>query len=269
MANKDEKIGIIIQGRMGSSRLPGKILKSLNGKPLLWHVYNRCRTSKYAGTVVVATTVDKSDDPIEKFCKKHGILYFRGDISNVLSRYYGAAKKFKIDTIARITADCPLVDPGTIDKCFGSFIRQGCDYVSNVVPGEQTFPRGLDVEVFSFPALEKAYNEAVEDPDKEHVTPHIWRNKKGEYKIGKIVTAPSNLNNLKRSYRLTVDYPEDFALINTIYEKFSNYKIITADKAIKFLDKHPEIASINTGCEQKHNRYAKVNILQKGVGTKK
>lgn len=251
---------------MGSSRLSGKTLKNLNGKPLLWHVYNRCKTSKYADLVVVATTTDKSDNPIEKFCKKHKIPCFRGEENNVLSRYYGAAKKFKIDIVIRIPGDCPLTDSHTIDRCFVSFKRQKCDYISNVVPGERTFPRGLDVEVFSFSALEKAYNEAVEDIDKEHVTPYIWRNNKREYKIGEIVTAPPDL---KRSYRLTVDYPEDFTLINTIYKKLGKYKIIPAVKAIKFLDKRPEIASINADCEQKHDLYAKVNILQKAVGMKK
>lgn len=251
---------------MGSSRLPGKTLKSLNGKPLLWHVYNRCGTSKYAGTVVVATTVDKSDDPIEKFCKKHKIHCFRGETNNVLSRYYGAAKNFKIDIIIRITADCPLVDGCTIDRCLMSFKRQNCDYTSNVVPGERTFPRGLDVEIFSFPALEKAYNEATEDLDKEHVTPYIWQNKKREYKIGEIVTAPPDL---KRSYRLTVDYPEDFALLDIIYEKFGNYRMVPTGRVIRFLDNHPEIALINSDCEQKHDSYVKINILQKTAEMKK
>ena len=255
-------IGIIIQARMGSKRLPGKTLKNLNGKPSLWHVYNRCKSSKYSGNVIVATTTDKSDNLIEKFCKQYKVPYFRGDVNHVLSRYYDAAKKFKLDVIARVTADCPLIDPTTIDRCFASFFKQKSDYLSNVVPGERTFPRGLDVEVFSFAALEKAFKEATETIETEHVTPRIWQNKKGEYKIGKIVTAPKELN---RNYRLTVDYPEDFALIDTIYEKFSDYKIIPIKKAIEFLDKHPEIASINQDCEQKHAIHAPINIIQKNT----
>lgn len=260
MKNKqDKKIGIIIQARMGSSRLPGKTLKNLNGKPSLWHVYNRCKASKYADIVVIATTLDKSDNQIESFCKQYKIPYFRGSVDNVLSRYYNTAKKYKIDTVARITADCPLIDPVTIDHVFKAHSDQKCDYVSNVVPGERTFPRGLDVEVFSFPALEKTFNEAIETMETEHVTPRMWQNKKNEYKIGKIVTAPKELN---RSYRLTVDYPEDFALIDMIYEKLSNHKVIPIKKAIEFLDKHPEIASINTDCEQKHAIHAPVNAIQ-------
>ncbi len=254
------RVGIIIQARMGSSRLPGKVLKNLNKKPSLWHVYNRCRSSKYADIVIVATTKDKSDDQIEKFCKQQKIPCFRGSVENVLSRYYETAKKYELETITRVTADCPLIDPPTIDRVFQAYSNQHCDYISNVVPGERTFPRGLDVEVFSFSALEKTFNEATETIEKEHVTPYIWQNKQGQYKIGKIVTAPANL---KRSYRLTVDYPEDFALIDMIYEKFSSYKIIPASKAIKFLDQHPEIASINTDCEQKHDLHAPVNTIQK------
>jgi len=245
---------------MGSSRLPGKTLKNLNGKPSLWHVYNRCNASKYADMVVVATTQDKSDDQIEKFCKQYKIPYFRGSVNNVLSRYYNAAKKYKIDIIARITADCPLIDPTTIDRIFRAHREQKCDYISNVVPGERTFPRGLDVEVFSFSALEKTFNEATETMETEHVTPRMWQNKKNEYKIGKIVTAPKELN---RNYRLTVDYPEDFALIDMIYEKFSQFKIIPIRKALEFLDQHPEIALINTDCEQKHAIHAPINAIQK------
>lgn len=256
------KIGIIIQARMGSSRLPGKTLKNLNGKPSLWHVYKRCKTSKLTDIVMVATTKDKSDDQIEKFCKQYKIPYFRGDINNVLARFHGAAKKFKLDLIARVTGDCPLIDPATIDRVFRAYNNQKCDYVSNVVPGKRTFPRGLDVEVFSFTALNKAFCEATESMETEHVTPYIWQNKKKEYRIGNIVTAPANL---KRPYRLTIDYPEDFALIDIIYEKLNNYKVIPTVKALEFLDKHPEIASINIDCEQKHNIHAPVNLIQRNT----
>lgn len=246
---------------MSSTRLPGKIIKKLNGKPALWHVYNRCKTSKYADLVIIATTTDKADDPIEAFCKKNKLPYFRGDVENVLSRYYGAAEKYGLSRIARITADCPLIDPQTIDKVFKAHTAQKCDYISNVI-GERTFPRGLDVEVFSFNALKKAFEGATETVEKEHVTPRMWENKNGEYILGRTVTAPIEL---RRSYRLTMDYPEDFALIDAIYEKFSNYKIIPTLKAIRFLDEHPEIATINKDCEQKHNLHAPVNIIQRKI----
>jgi len=261
MTNLSPKKGIVIQARMGSSRLPGKTLKLLAGKPSLLYVYNRCQASKYADIVIVATTTDKNDDQIEKFCKKNKIPCHRGSVDNVLERYHGAAKKYGLSIIARVTADCPLIDPATIDRVFKAHKDQKCDYVSNVVPGERTFPRGLDVEVFSFAALDKAFKKATEKIETEHVTPYIWQNKKKEFKIGKIVTAPKKLN--RPSYRLTVDYPEDFTLIDTIYEKFSGHKIIPTIQVIKFLDNHPEIASINADCEQKHAFHAPVNLTQK------
>lgn len=251
---------------MGSSRLPGKTLKNLAGKPSLWHVVNRCRASKLTDIVIVATTSDPSDDQLALFCIKNKIPHYRGSVENVLERYYGTAKKYGLSTIARITADCPLIDPATIDRVFKAHNAQKCDYVSNIVPGERTFPRGLDVEVFSFPALEKTFKEATETTEKEHVTPRIWQNKKGEYKIGKIVTAPKELN---RNYRLTVDYPEDFALIDMVYENFKNYKLIPTSKAIRFLNQHPEFASINTDCEKKHSIYAPINVIQKDTKAKK
>src|SRR3989344_5687914 len=231
MTNLSPKKGIVIQARMGSSRLPGKTLKLLAGKPSLWHVVKRCNASKLADLVVVATTKDKSDNQIEKFCKKYKIPCHRGSVDNVLERYYGAAKRYRLSIIARVTADCPLIDPITIDRVFKAYKTPKCDYVSNVVPGTRTFPRGLDIEVFSFSALKKAHNEAKEKIETEHVTPYIWQNKKKEFKIGRIVTAPKNLN--RPSYRLTVDYPEDFALIDMIYEKFSGHKIIPTIQAIK------------------------------------
>lgn len=255
--NKD--LGIIIQARIGSSRLPGKILKELNGKPLLWHVVERCKSSKSVNKVVVATTTEKDDDLIEKMCRDYNIPFFRGDQNNVLSRYYGAAKKFKFKTIGRITSDCPLIDPAAINKCFSDFKKQNCDYISNVVPGKRTYPIGLSVEIFSLQALKKAFKEASLGYEKEHVTPYIWENKGKKFKLGRIVTAPASLI---RNYRLTVDYPEDFRLINTIYSKFPNHKIIPIRKAIKFLDDHPKIAAINAKSEQKYHSHAPINLLR-------
>lgn len=250
---------------MGATRFPGKVLKNLNGKPVLWHVVNRCRASKSVDKVVVATTTEKGDAAIEQFCKKNKIPCFRGSSGNVLSRYYEAAKKFKIDIVARITSDCPLTDPSTIDICLNSFLKQKSDYISNMVPGKRTYPIGLSVEIFKFKALEKAYKEAHQEYEKEHVTPYIWENRKNNFKIGNIVPAPRSLN---RPYRLTVDYQEDFALLDMIYEKFSNYKLVPLTKVISFLDKHPEIASINSECEKKYHAHAPINLARDNVSTK-
>ncbi|MDP3935325.1 MAG: glycosyltransferase family protein [Candidatus Giovannonibacteria bacterium] len=242
-------MAIIIQARMSSTRLPGKIMKNLAGKPMLWHVVTRCLAAKSADKVIVATTVNSEDDVVENFCKENNFLYSRGSLDNVLSRYYETAKKFGADIVVRATSDCPLIDPKIIDLCVEVFQKSGADYISNVVPGERTFPRGLDVEVFKFSALEKACRLASENYEKEHATPYIWENKKNEFKIGAMIMAAPEY---ARNYRLTVDYPEDFELIEKIYSKFFvPGKIISIPEALKFLDASPDLLKINAHCEQK------------------
>ena len=135
--------GIIIQARTGSTRLPGKILLPLADMPMLWHVAMRCKKSKLADRVIVATSTDASDDPIEELCKQHGIDYFRGDLDDVLNRFKQCGDTFNLDTIVRITSDCPLIDPDIIDQSISMFnAHDDIDYVSNVL--DRTFPRGLD-----------------------------------------------------------------------------------------------------------------------------
>ena len=239
---------IIIQARMSSARLPGKILKNLAGKPMLWHVVSRCLNSKTADKVVVATTTNLEDNAVERFCKENNFLYYRGSLDNVLSRYYEAAKQFGADTIVRVTSDCPLIDPKIINLCVEALKKTGADYLSNINP-DRTFPRGLDVEAFTFAALEKAHGEAKDSYEKEHVTPYIWENKKNEFKIGPAVKANPEY---ARNYRLTVDYPEDFELMEKIYSKFFiPGKIVDVPEALKFLDTNPDLLKINANCEQK------------------
>ena len=139
---------------MGSTRLPGKVLLPIEGKAMLWHVVERTKQSGKVDTVVVATSKSHSDDPIEEFCKMNGITCFRGSEDDVLDRFYGAVKKFNPRAVVRVTADCPLIDPDVIDKAIKEFENTECDYVSNT--NRYTYPDGLDVEVFSFNALEKA-----------------------------------------------------------------------------------------------------------------
>lgn len=247
--SKNSSTAIIIQARMGSARLPGKIMKNLMGHEILWHVVTRCFKAKKSDNVIIATTTNVEDDIIEKFCKENSFLYYRGSSDNVLERYYKTAKQFKADIVVRITSDCSLIDPSIIDICVDNFKKYKCDYISNVVPGERTFPRGLDVEVFSFSALEKAYQNASENYEKEHVTPYIWENKKNEFVIGSIIKAPLEY---AKKYRLTVDYPEDFELMEKIYQEF--YKkgsIIDVKRVISYLTNHPEIVRINADCRQK------------------
>lgn len=242
-------IAAVIQARMGSTRLPGKIMKELSGRCILWHVAKRALSADKVDQVIVATTTNPEDDAVEEFCQKNNFLFYRGSNENVLERYYEAAKRFGVEVIVRVTSDCPLIDPSIISLCVEAFKKSGCDYVSNVVPGPRTFPRGLDAEVFSFGALENAYKNASEAHEKEHVTPYIWKNKNGEFKLGETITASAEY---ARNYRLTIDYSEDFELIKRIYQEFySPDKIIDVKDAIGFLDKNSDIAKINVHCEQK------------------
>src|SRR3989344_9493082 len=152
------KIVAIIQARMTSTRFPGKVLKAIADKSMLWYVVNRTRAAKKTDEVVVASSTDSSDDLIENFCKRNRIKYFRGDLDNVLKRYYETAKKFNATVVVRITSDCPLIDGRLIDEGINQFLENGYDYLSNLV--ERTFPRGFDFEIITFKALEKVYNNA-------------------------------------------------------------------------------------------------------------
>ncbi|HBQ25201.1 MAG TPA: acylneuraminate cytidylyltransferase, partial [Syntrophomonas sp.] len=161
---------IIVQARMTSTRLPGKVLKEVLGKPLLEYQIERLRQVRLADELVIATTTNDTDQPIVELCEHLGGAYYRGSEEDVLSRYYEAATQFKADAVVRVTSDCSLIDPGVMDEVIGLYInnRDNYDYVSNTL--ERTYPRGLDTEVFSMAALEKAYKEAGEQPDREHVT---------------------------------------------------------------------------------------------------
>lgn len=242
------KTDIIIQARMGSARLPGKVMKGLAGHPMIYHVIERCRRSVLARNTIVATSVLRQDNVIEDFCKQNNVDYFRGSEGDVLSRYYETAKYFSSENIVRVTADCPLIDPHVIDTCVEEFVKaKNMDYISNTI--SRSFPRGLDAEVFSFNALKRANDSAKESYEREHVTPYIWENKKGEFNIGKSVVAPEEY---RRDYRLTVDYEEDFALISEVYKAlYKENSIVDVRDVIHFLDANPEIAKINANCAQK------------------
>jgi spore coat polysaccharide biosynthesis protein SpsF len=167
------KTVIIVQARMTSTRLPGKILKEVLGKSLLTYQLERLRRIKGAQAVVIATTTNDTDQPIVDFCVQNTVAYFRGSEDDVLSRYYGAALEHAADAVVRITSDCPLIDPEVVDQVI-SFYEVNYpkfDYVSNVT--QRTFPRGMDTEVFSMKALREAFENATKQLDREHVTPFI------------------------------------------------------------------------------------------------
>ncbi len=212
----------ITQARMSSSRLPGKVLKEIHGKTLLQIHFERVSKSKLITHHILATSSKQTDDVIENFAIVNKIRFFRGDENNVLLRFIECLKLIdEIDYIVRLTADCPLIDAELIDDCIRMINNQKLDYVSNCV--EPTFPDGLDVEVFTCNAIQKAYMEATLDSDKEHVTPYIWRN--SNIKGGSLFKACTLKNKIDYSnIRLTVDEITDFELISELIKKIGSDK---------------------------------------------
>ncbi|MEW6607092.1 MAG: glycosyltransferase family protein [bacterium] len=238
---KDMRVSIITQARVASTRLAAKVLKTIKGKSLLAYHIQRARWSDLP--IIVATTVKEQDEPIVEECKILEVPFFRGDECDVLGRYYHCARENQIDTIIRITSDCPLIDGYLIREGYEEYKRLNADYLSNSI--ERTFPRGLDFEIFSFRALKLAYENAKELPEREHVTPYIWKNNPNLFEIKNF---SSRLN--KSEYRITVDTDKDFEVIKILIEDFGvdqkGYKEI-----IEILDSHPEIVKINQDIKQK------------------
>lgn len=240
------KVLVIIQARMGSTRLPGKILKKVNGKPLLAYQLERVQQSKCIDKIVIATTIEQKDEPIVEFCEQYGVEYYRGSENDVLARYYEAAEQFGGDIIVRLTSDCPIIDPIVIDETIRYYIDHASefDYVSNTI--ERTYPRGLDTEVFSRDALEKSYKDATLERDREHVTAYIYSNPE-KFRIGSI-TNPQNLGH----YRWTVDTTEDFQLVELILSSlYSENQLFYMSDVIDLLDQHPDWVQLNSHIEQK------------------
>lgn len=230
-------IGCIIQARMGSTRLPGKVMKIVDEKnPSLYYTINQLKNSPNLNKIIVATTKLSEDDVIDDFCKNMGIECYRGNTNNVLERYYFCSKEYGFEGIVRITADCPLIDPEIVDNVVQVFKNGYFDYVSNVFPS--TFPDGLDTEVFTFKALETAWKNAKLLSEKEHVTPYFKNNKKN-FKI-KNVTNSKDLSHL----RFTLDYEEDLQLIIKIIKKIPHKPILMND-IISLFKKEPQLLEIN------------------------
>lgn len=229
----------IIQARMTSTRLPGKILEAVAGKPLLYHVVSRARQAHTLNLVAVATTDRPTDDQVAQYCDSAGISYFRGSEDDVLDRYYQAAKYFNADVIVRLTADCPLLDPAVIDKVVRAFHSGDYDYVSNTI--EPTYPDGLDTEVFRYAGLEKAWKEATQASDREHVTPYIAE----QHRLFKLanVRHDNDLSDL----RWTVDWPQDLEFLRRVYDYLGPEPSFGMTELLALLNKHPELKEINAG----------------------
>jgi spore coat polysaccharide biosynthesis protein SpsF len=235
----------IIQARMGSSRLPGKVLLDLAGQPMLTRVANRVRRATTLSDVVIATTTEPADDVLAGVCAERGWPFFRGSQDDVLDRYYRAAREYRADVVVRVTSDCPLIDGEVIDLVVSEFLRlqPGVHYAANVVP-VRTYPRGLDTEVFGFASLEQAWCEADRLSWREHVTPYL-------YCRPDLFTTHNVVNPVDYSgLRWAVDTPEDLALVRHLYDHFG-HDSFSWREAISLQDRHPEWGEINRGVQQK------------------
>ncbi|ULT56476.1 glycosyltransferase family protein [Neobacillus drentensis] len=241
------KVVAIIQARMGSTRLPGKIMKKVLGKPLLEYQIEQVKRSRLIHQIVIATTTKEHEQPIIDLCTQLSVDYYRGSEDDVLSRYFETANHYKGEVIVRLTSDCPLLDPETIDKIISKYLENPnkYDYVSNTL--DRTYPRGFDVEVFSMGALEQAYNEAANAAEREHVTPYIYLHP-NKFKAANV----KHRNDLS-SYRLTVDTEADLDVITlVITDLYSQNKTqFQLEDIIQLLQKNQEWALINAHIEQK------------------
>lgn len=230
-------IGCIIQARMGSSRLPGKIFKKIDEKyTVLEYVISQLKHSKLINTIIVATTNSTKDDVINEFLTKMHFQCFRGNEDDVLDRYYKCAKKYSISTIVRITSDNPLTDHTIVDKVIRKFSTNEWDYVSNKL--ERTFPQGTEVEVFSFDVLEKAWKNAKKPSEREHVTPYFYTNPQ-IFRISNI-RYEKNISNL----RWTIDRMPDLEFVRTIVSRIKERPILMSH-ILEVLSKEPDLIKIN------------------------
>ncbi|QAY67765.1 cytidylyltransferase domain-containing protein [Paenibacillus protaetiae] len=234
---------VIIQARMGSSRLPGKVLLELEGRTVLQHVVERCRSIQQADQIIVATTVEPADDAIAAECNRLGIPFFRGSEQDVLGRYYHAAVQHEATIVVRVTSDCPLLDPSLCDRVITTLIESGADYCSNDLT--RTYPRGLDVEAFTMSALEDAYLNAEEPYFREHVTPYL-------YEQGAKFKLHSVQHDFDAShYRWTLDTEEDWRFIREVYRLMGDEAGYAWEGAAQLLQHHPELIAINKDVVQK------------------
>lgn len=228
----------IIQARMSSSRFPGKVLKHLNKKPLLQWMIERVRHCTLIDKIVIATSTENEDDAIALWCQSNNQDYYRGELDNVLARFYHAAKKYQAKTIVRLTADCPIIDPKIIDKHIHFYQQHRYDYVSN--GPIMTYPDGMGVEVFSEQTLRHVYQQATLLSEKEHVTAYIYKH-----------PDQFSLYNFKYKQdfswiRITIDYPDDFTLVESLVNALQPHnKLFSLEDIITYIKKNPNLLNLN------------------------
>ncbi len=230
------KIVAIVQARMGSTRLPNKVMKPIGGIPMIELLLTRLSKSQQIDQIVLATSIDPRNNTLVDHVEKLGYVCVRGSENDVLNRYFVAARQVNAEIIIRITGDCPMVDPALVDHAIQTFVSSNVDYLSNAAPA--TFPDGLDIEVFTFKALEKAAQESVEPFDREHVTPYLRTS--GLYKTAAL-THTEDLSDL----RWTVDEPADFKLVSQVFEHFAPDVFFSWTQVLDLQRSKPEFFTIN------------------------
>jgi spore coat polysaccharide biosynthesis protein SpsF len=237
------RIVAIIQARMGSTRLPGKVLKDLAGETVLARVVARVRRCRQIGQVVIATTREPEDEAIVDECRRLSVRVFRGEVHDVLDRYYQAAKEEKADAIVRITSDCPLIEPEITDATIRGFFDSRPDYASNVL--ERTYPRGLDTEIMTWDALTRSWRGARQPHQREHVTPYIYENA-GQFTL---LSIKGDID--YSSHRWTLDQPEDLAFLRAVYERMGDDGGFSWRDVLALLEREPGLIELNRHVSQK------------------
>jgi spore coat polysaccharide biosynthesis protein SpsF len=263
------RVVAIIQGRMTSSRLPGKILADIAGQPMLQRVFIRTSRASTVTETIFATTTDASDDPVAEYCDFSGIPFTRGSLYDVLDRYYQTAKQAKADVVVRITADCPVIDPGLVDDVVNTVISDQSsvisgrfDFAANRLPPpwRRTYPIGLDTEVCTFAALERAWKESKEPQHREHAMPYFYEGVELSTVNRQLQTGTSPrgfrialLNHPTDfgDYRWTVDTPEDLAFMREVYSRFDGRDDFSWKEVLDLVHDNPELMKINAGVQHK------------------
>ncbi|MFC2063903.1 cytidylyltransferase domain-containing protein [Chloroflexota bacterium] len=252
----------IIQARMGSTRLPGKVLKDIAGKPMLLRVLERVSLAAQLDDILVAATSYAADDPLAVFCHEQGYQCFRGSQFDVLDRFYQAALQVQAGTVVRITADCPLIDPSLLDQLLDEFEKFDVDFAANRLPPpfKRSFPIGLDIEICKFSALDRAWNEADQPHQREHVMPYLY-----EDTLLKTVDSTHSIGTGTRGFktllldhlpdlgelRWTVDTPQDMAFIRKVFNHFPGRIDFSWLEVLDLVRSNPDLALINTGIHHK------------------
>ena len=250
------KVNAIIEARMGSARLPGKTMLPIAGKPSIELLIERLRIARKIDTIILATTTNSEDDAIESFCIKNQVVCFRGYSSDVLGRVCNAAKKYETDVVVEVTGDCPLLDPWLIDECIDMFLKSDYDYLSNFLV--QSYPPGIDVQIFSFSVLEEINRMAKAEKFREHVTLFILKHPE-KYRMHNI-TAPPEL--CYPDWHLELDEQNDYELIKKIYENiyYKNRAFTTVD-VINLLKANPDWLKINANIKREWERIREEEIV--------